>query len=64
MVYLVAWETIEVWFSGVKVYSTGQNDIINYLCPGLKWPIMCAAGTGGGLPKDFFGIMTFEGGSA
>ena len=29
----------------------GQNDEMNYLWPEIKWPIICAAGTGGGLPK-------------
>ena len=51
MVYLLDSKTIDVWFSQVKKYRTGQNDKMNYLFPEMKWPIRCAAGTGGGLPK-------------
>ena len=31
---------------GVEEYRTDENDKTNYLCPGMEWPIMCAAGTG------------------
>ena len=55
MVYFVGWETIEIWFSGVREYRTGENDKLNYLCPEMKWPIMRAAGTGGGLPQNQLG---------
>ena len=51
MVCFVGWETIEIWFSGVREYRTGENDKLNYLCPEMKWPIMRAAGTGGAYRK-------------
>ena len=43
----MAWKAIGEWVSEVKEYGTNQNDKMNYLLPEMKWPIMCAAGTGG-----------------
>ena len=51
MVYHVGWKAIGVWFLEVKGYRTGQNDKMNYLLREMKWPIMCAAGTGGAYPN-------------